>query len=66
MASSKNISGDDDSLFSNESTGDRNTATYESIMASAGGVESLTLRLKLFREWIHRCTLPKTTPPNDN
>jgi len=53
MASAKGMKEeDDDSIVSNESNDDCNTETYESIMSSADGVESLTLRLKLFREWI--------------
>jgi len=54
MASPKGMNEDDDSLYSNESNGNANTTTYESIMASADGAESLTLRLKLFRKWIQK------------
>jgi len=49
MGTLKGANEDDDSLFSNESAED--VTTYESLMAS-GGVESLSSRLKLFREWI--------------
>jgi len=55
MANLNGMNEEDDSLCSKESsTENSNTTTYESIMGSADGAKSLTLRLKLFREWIQK------------